>query len=95
MTGFTLFAIPCWDCRNVFTMTALDTASPLGTRIRHARLLADATQQQLADASHLSRTTVVAIEAGAKSPHRSTLLAIFTGLRHLGIDLATLNGEAA
>lgn len=76
-------------------MVSRDTLALVGQRLVDARQTVGASQQAVADASHVSRTTIRNIERGRKRPHSSTLMLIFAGLSRLGVDLAAFYEESA
>ena len=55
-----------------------------GKLIRRARRAADLTQQQVADASGISRPYLSQIETGRRQPPPATLAALLKALENLG-----------
>lgn len=68
------------------------TLSP--AQCRAARGLLDWSQEQLAQASGLSRSTVRDFESGRHEPHRSSLTLILQTLAEQGIELVVATDRA-
>ena len=68
-------------------------AATIGDRIRRARTAADLTQQQVADVSGLSRSSVANVEVGRQLPPVDTLAAVAAFLKTTVAEAAVVLAE--
>jgi putative transcriptional regulator len=89
----TLCRLNLTSCLVALTVSAVGRASAAGRRngVRRARLLAELTQAQLAEAAGVARQTIVAIEAGDYAPSVYLALAICD---RLGVTVEALFGSS-